>query len=467
MFLKKKKFDYNEQKNFALLSGDFNPIHLNKIKARKYFTGQIIVHGINIFLYLLEILVVKNLYFLANYKIKFKKYIRVDEYFHIYWDNEKKQIKAINKNNEILCEVRCLERDFFSNNFLVKQEHDILCKTPLNLVSDYEINDNTFSCIHSGKKTHAKFLYPNLTKLLGANIVFEIAGISAIIGMRYPGLRSIFLGLSISFLEKKGNKKKVELTNETRFGLVRLQYKGINIQSNLEACFRPQETKLKSYLDLKAKVNHNIDMQNTKVLIIGGSRGIGAITAKILSIYNCEVTITYYKCKEDAYLIKNEIERHGRSIKVFKLDITKKSSLKKVSNIYNQVYYFATPKILKNSSTHFDEKLYCLFHSFYVEGLKNILKKCYSKNLLYFMYPSTDFISTNQKGFKEYIKAKLEGEKVCENFDDLMVGLKINKPRIPQVLTDQTQSLIPKNYSDIIKIVNTKIIFNNKLKKMY
>lgn len=462
MFLKKKKFDYNDQKNFALLSGDFNPIHLNRIKARKYFTGQIIVHGINVFLYLLEILVEKNFYFLANYKIKFKKYIKVDEHFYIYWDNKKKYITAQNKNNEVLCEVRCTERGFFSNNYLVKKENDIWNSIPLNLVSDYEINNNTFSCIHSGKKTHAKFLYPNLTKLLGANIVFEIAGLSAIIGMRYPGLRSIFLGLNLSFLEKKGNKKKVQLTNETRFGLVRLQYKGINIQSNLEACFRPQETKLKSYLDLKAKVNHNIDMQNIKVLIVGGSRGIGAVTAIILSIYNCDVTITYYKCKEEAYFIKNEIERNGRSIKIFQLDITKKSSLEKVSNIYNQVYYFATPKILKNSSPHFDEKLYYLFHSFYVEGLKNILKKCYSKNLLYFMYPSTDFISSNEKGFKEYIKAKLEGEKVCEKFNGLMKGLKINKPRIPQVLTDQTQSLIPKNYSDIIKIVNTEIIINNK-----
>ena len=114
-------------------------------------------------------------------------------------------------------------------------------------------------------------------------------------------------------------------------------------------------------------------MQNIKVLIVGGSRGIGAITAKMLSIYNCDVTITYYKCKEEAYLIKNEIERPGRSIKVFQLDITKKSSLKKVSNVYKQVYFFATPKILKNSSPHFDEKLYCLFYSFYVEGLKNIL----------------------------------------------------------------------------------------------
>ena len=77
------------------------------------------------------------------------------------------------------------------------------------------------------------------------------------------------------------------------------------------------------------------------------------------------------------------------------------------------------------------------------------------------MYPSTDFISTNEKGFREYIKAKLKGEKVCEKFDGLIQKLKINKPRIPQVLTDQTQSLIPKNYSDIIKIVNTKIIIND------
>ena len=157
IFLKKKIFDYNDQKNFAFLSGDFNPIHLNRVKARKYFTGQIIVHGINIFLYLLEILVKKNFYFLANYKIKFKKYITVDEHFYIYWDDKKKQIMAQNKNNEVLCEVKCLERGFFSKNFLVKKENDILNNIPLNLVSDNEINNNTFSCIHSGKKLMLSF----------------------------------------------------------------------------------------------------------------------------------------------------------------------------------------------------------------------------------------------------------------------------------------------------------------------
>ena len=73
------------------------------------------------------------------------------------------------------------------------------------------------------------------------------------------------------------------------------------------------------------------------------------------------------------------------------------------------------------------------------------------------MYPSTEFITTKEKGFMEYIKAKEEGELICKKYDGLM-ELKIHRPRIPQVLTDQTLSLIPKNYPDIVEIVNSMII---------
>ena len=456
VFLKKIKFNYDDQKNFAIFSGDYNPIHLDKITSRRSFTGTIIVHGINIFLNMLELMVIKKLFFNSEYKVKFRKYVTLDKYLYIYWNEEKKELQAKSRNGEIFCIIKCIKRNFYLNNYLVKKEKNILGKIPLNLDTDNLINKETFKRIHSGKKSYSKKLFPYLSNILGENIVFEISGLSSIVGMRYPGLRSLFLALDLNFLEEKG-KKKIKLANPTRFGLVKLKYEGINISSNIEACFRPKVTDAYNYVDIKKKLNFNADMSNTKVLVVGGSRGIGAVTAKILSIYNCQVTITYNKGKEEANAVKKDVKKYGKTIKLLKLDVTEKKTFQNISNIYNQVYYFPTPKILKNTSNNFDIQSYKLFHSFYVKGFEDVIKKCLSEKLLYLMYPSTAFITTKEKGFMEYIKAKQEGELICKKYEGLM-DLKIHRPRIPPLLTDQTLSLIPKNYPDIVEIVNSMII---------
>ena len=68
VFLKKIKFNYDDQKKFAVFSGDYNPIHLDKITSRRSFTGNIIVHGVNIFLNMLELMVKKKNFFKVSIK---------------------------------------------------------------------------------------------------------------------------------------------------------------------------------------------------------------------------------------------------------------------------------------------------------------------------------------------------------------------------------------------------------------
>ena len=59
IFLGAKVFSYDDQINFAQLSGDNNPIHLEALYARKTISGECIVHGINSFLWALEF-ILKN-----------------------------------------------------------------------------------------------------------------------------------------------------------------------------------------------------------------------------------------------------------------------------------------------------------------------------------------------------------------------------------------------------------------------
>ena len=49
-----KKFTLKDQNNFAKLSGDYNPVHLDPILTRRTLFGSPIVHGVHGLLWALD-----------------------------------------------------------------------------------------------------------------------------------------------------------------------------------------------------------------------------------------------------------------------------------------------------------------------------------------------------------------------------------------------------------------------------
>lgn len=52
--LASKTFHLNDQVLFASLTGDFNPIHMNPVAARRMQAGTVVVHGIHAVLWALD-----------------------------------------------------------------------------------------------------------------------------------------------------------------------------------------------------------------------------------------------------------------------------------------------------------------------------------------------------------------------------------------------------------------------------
>ena len=52
--LGERDFSLEDQLVFARFSGDWNPIHINPLYARRCLTGQAVVHGIHMLLWALE-----------------------------------------------------------------------------------------------------------------------------------------------------------------------------------------------------------------------------------------------------------------------------------------------------------------------------------------------------------------------------------------------------------------------------
>lgn len=52
--MKKRNYTLDDQKTFAALSGDYNPVHLDMVVARRLIFGRLLVHGIHSLLWALD-----------------------------------------------------------------------------------------------------------------------------------------------------------------------------------------------------------------------------------------------------------------------------------------------------------------------------------------------------------------------------------------------------------------------------
>lgn len=444
---KKKVFTLKNQQEFALLSGDNNPIHIDEIESTKTHAGQPIVHGVHIVLWALDVYEIK---LKLNHKIdiSFKSQVNLNEEIYATYNKRTNRLLVTDYDNKkIYCDI------------LIKKQHDKKSLNPKNRrvvfktnnikpdepkISEIQLETKHYDLYGGDKAEMGEVLFPFLVKDIGLNIVYELACISSIVGMKIPGKHSLFINLTVDFSSFSNEKSYLMVSSKhEKLNLISLSYFGKNLQADIRAFFRPKPAKQKSVSDLTKKYKNISSLKASRVLVIGGSRGIGAYVVKLCSIMGADVTFTYNSNIADAQNIIKQISRNGGKAKLYKLNITNLDNLNKIKGIFDQVYYFATPKISQNLSdkvNFIQEKNYRMF---YVDAFKEILTMFISKNKnTRFLYPSTTYITDNKSAFKEYIKMKLKGESLCKEFIDRN-NAKIFYPRIPPLDTDQNLSILP------------------------
>ena len=65
-------------------------------------------------------------------------------------------------------------------------------------------------------------------------------------------------------------------------------------------------------------------------IVTGGSRGIGKAIVEMLASMNVQVVLNYYKSEEQAKKIKEELNKKGYIVEIFKADISKRADVKKL-----------------------------------------------------------------------------------------------------------------------------------------
>lgn len=462
--MKQRKFTFDDQMAFAELSGDYNPLHIDPIEARRLFLGRQVVHGIHAFLWALNNLLegYSIPLELRGVKVVFRNAIGLEE-------TVSHSIKRQDKNRT---EIELVTDDGVAARIYIDWSH----KRPKRfefLSTEYleqgksrvlSIEEAAAASGNVGlyiKLEAAAFLFPNLVRVLSPIQLAEILATTRLVGMECPGLHSMFSELNLTFgTETQGPPLlayKVE-SCDRRFSLLSIKVEGPGMEGTVKAFIRPPPLNQASFVDLQEHVDAG-EFVGVRALIIGGSRGLGEVTAKLLAAGGAEVKITYYQGAKDAQRVVDEIVSGGGWAEHLHFNVLNSPEVltTKLGTQWkpNFLCYFATPFIFVGAKGKFSSQLFQKFCDYYISGFLNTVLTVRNQGaeLKKIFYPSSISIDELPLNMAEYSAAKMAGEVLCNFFEKSNPDLTILKPRLPRLATDQTSTIFSVNNQDPIPLI--------------
>jgi hypothetical protein len=472
-YLNRRTFNMEDQISFANLSGDYNPLHTDLIFSRRLLFGRPIVHGVHMLLWALDqwLEVTSWSVELRTLTATFNLPVAVGEIINcvITTDDEKVSIvinvgkaKAVQIEASFAC-TQNIKSDLFPSNSLNQTEcrmltkDDVLCSTgKTDLFMDRQLTE---------------YFFPSLSKHLPQFQLSEILATTRIVGMYCPGFHSIYSGLALTFSHLTDNgiyEMAYHVSSfDHRFARLSIAVEAPGMKGELIAFFRPPPKQQDSYKNIKKNVNHN-EFITQRAIVIGGSRGLGEVAAKLLAAGGADVQLTYHQgSKESLYIVKDIVSGGGKA-KAFAFDVLNPPHnlgfLVGKNWIPTHLYYFATPFITVGSKGIFSYQLFEYFCNYYIKGFFDTVNAINSigAGLKKIFYPSSVFVDEVPSDMAEYSVAKAAGETLCCFLEKSLENVEIHCNRLPRLSTDQTASLLPIKKEepapiilDILRHINT------------
>ena len=293
--------------------------------------------------------------------------------------------------------------------------------------------------------------YPHAAKAIGSARVAAILSLSTIVGMLCPGLHSLFSGFTLELIaedqREAGLGFRVAKWHEKR-RIVRLSISGAGICGSVLAFERFPPVAQASLSEVTQYAAPN-EFAGSTALVIGGSRGLGEITAKVIAAGGGNTIITYLNGEQDAIFLAEEIRCGApRShCQILRLDVRGDlaGQLSAVAASVTHLYYFATPPIFHPKGKGFVPRLFEEFSEVYVKAFHRCCQCVASlaREPVVAFYPSSVFIDEGAVEMIEYRIAKMAGEMLCDSMNQSMANIHVISSRLPRMLTDQTATVIP------------------------
>jgi hypothetical protein len=453
-------FSAADQKRFAACSGDVNPIHMDPIAARRTQAGVCVVHGVHVVLWAMDVLtkIGKMSASIATLKVQFKNFVPVGTEVAL---RGVRETGTILRSTVSIDDVAVMSLAIGSGSIAAADA--ALLSTTTALLSDaprlisFSDIPGCAGWLPGTANREIANLFPHVTKLLGAGRVEAVARLSTLVGMVCPGLYSIFAGFDIMMTAEAGSVTGLSFRVQNvddRFRIADLAVIGHGIRGKVTALVRPQPVAQQSLQSLAGKVAKH-EFRGTTALIVGGSRGLGALTARIIAAGGGRVVITYVVGKVEAQEIAAEIGT--QACRVLRYDVREQplAQLSGLEDSINQLYYFSTPHIAHQKQALFTPQLFQRFCQFYVDGFHSlcIALQASERKTLSVFYPSSVYVNDRPRGMLEYSMAKAAGELLCAEMDRMAGEFRVVVRRLPRMMTDQTATVIPSHKINAFEIL--------------
>jgi hypothetical protein len=449
-------FTMADQQRFACLSGDWNPMHMDAVAARRTPAGAPVVHGVHAVLWALNALAEQGILRapVASVAAQFEKFVYLDTptEISVSQPGNGAVVPVIVSGNAPACTLNVsMGAPIAASATVPELTPTATVDRRPNVVELVDMPGLAGWIAPLAPHAALAAAFPAACRCIGAGRVGEISLLSRLVGMICPGLHSVFASFAVSLVESRsipGVGFEVTSANP-RMRVVRMKVAGSGITGTVVALARWPPIEQATMARVASMVLPG-EFAGSTALVIGGSRGLGALTAKVIAAGGGNVIVTYAVGRQDAECLAADIAGQlGRDVcRVLPFDTNRPAGeqLASIDGPISQLYHFASPRIFRQRSARFSLDLFQDFVRAYVTSFAEVCDVLQARGggSLTAFYPSSVAVADGRPhDMTEYAMAKAAGEVLCSELNRSPGAMRVIVRRLPRLLTDQTATVLP------------------------
>lgn len=446
--MKARSFSLDDQLAFAGFSGDFNPLHVDPLAARRTTFGRPVVHGIHLLLWALA---ESGGGPLQRLSVLFRNPVCIGDAVTLHAEGARLSVRAG------AAEAVRIQPAYADSAAGASSPAGSPARGQPRLLGAEMI------AAQSGSLPLAFDAQAGADLVGGGLPGWQAAVLLAttrLVGMECPGLHSLYSELTVDFrAPEDGAAPRLDwrVTEfDPRFSRVTMEFSSPGATGTIQAFLRPAPQPQPPSAELRSRVAAN-SFAGRKALVIGGSRGLGELCAKLLAAGGAQVRLTYHTGVADAARVVEEITADGGDAAALAYDALNPPDLAAALPDWapTHVYYFPTPAIFVAQRKKFSAALFATFCRHYVDGLYACWEgvRAVTRAPLTLFYPSSVAVENIPPDMSEYAAAKAAGENLCRFLAANDKALALQIERLPRLPSDQTASMIQVKTADPVTVL--------------
>ena len=468
---------------FAELSGDYNPLHTDPVVARRTQLGECVAHGIFVLMWALDCaqreLGAGRQW--AKVSAKFLRPIRAGAVVRLALgvpalagspggaqrssDRLKPELQAecfltVTESGRVLCQIEVGWSETGNATVGTQATNGIPPREkPAQLQLENAMKTSGALDLFWSSKRGA-VLFPALAATQKPDSLAALLATTRVIGMKVPGEQSVFIQLAFAFAPYAEVKELFTYRvaeyrkSSQRLGIAIAGAAGHGL---LWALVRPAPVVQPGMAAIKQRVAPD-RFAGRKVIVIGGSRGLGEIAAKALAAGGAEVVLTYRLGSDDANRVVADITANGGKASALQLDTAVagwEASLSSSCTGFDHLCYFATPPIVEGDGSSLNVPMFEKFSAVYVAGLVSVAQWLVKNTAGKFAFFNASTVAVDAPPLRnlEYAAAKAAGEACCRWLAAANPKARVYAARFPRLNTDQTASFLSAGDHDSLETV--------------